>query len=697
MISVCRDRLLRSEAWRAWRNLWHDYLLPLLRLFVLLPVLASLLASVLLLNNGQMREILLRLGDQLDFLSLVSGLLGLAIFSLVLFFHIKANTSGRYVALYSHVSQMRLPWALRSARLSLAYLLAALPFLAVAWVITGLPFGKDKIVPLLAVWLAMLVLSLAGLGLLDRLRFSPPVYKTYVPLVSAALIFCPLLIDREYLIYGARAAGPLALVGIELASMFVLATLAVRFARAYGRIVPYVIGLWLFAFLVTTIASYTPSLLAMLSGTQQSTQNEKQAEEAAAAETKPLDTELATAFKAWLGHDPNGDRAKGSVYIVAAEGGGIYAATAAATFLATLRSDCPPCAERVFAITGVSGGAVGAALYSAASLVENKGEPAPRVREVLQADHLSPVLSVFVPGLVLDLTEDFVDRALAPLGIELSMRLSRYVTRRDQMLERSLECPGNPFADGCDAGAGDGFRASLAEHWNGGARYGLILNTTAESGKTVAFAPFALKDLRDPDLTSFLDAPYGLKADEISAVAAASASARFPLVLPPYVSNGRNFVDGGYADNSGLASAGAIFQSLREVAPARDIRLIVLTSVTSSQDEDQNVTSKFRDLAVPLYALWNVRARIGPQKVARTINQFGGQSGMLVDVLQTGGDFFLGWTISQDTMHKISCQLGMGTCDLNAAAVLTREKNRQAYCRIVTGKSGDCKVPSSAL
>jgi hypothetical protein len=47
------------------------------------------------------------------------------------------------------------------------------------------------------VWLAMLVLSLAGLGLLDQLRLSPRVYKTYVPLVSAALIFCPLLINAE--------------------------------------------------------------------------------------------------------------------------------------------------------------------------------------------------------------------------------------------------------------------------------------------------------------------------------------------------------------------------------------------------------------------------------------------------------------------------------------------------------------------
>ncbi len=53
------------------------------------------------------------------------------------------------------------------------------------------------------------------------------------------------------------------------------------------------------------------------------------------------------------------------VFIIAAEGGGIYAASAAATMLAILQDAVPEFSEHVFAISGVSGGAIGAAIFRA--------------------------------------------------------------------------------------------------------------------------------------------------------------------------------------------------------------------------------------------------------------------------------------------------------------------------------------------
>jgi hypothetical protein len=693
MISACRERLLRSEIWRAWRNIWHDYLLPLLRLFVLLPVLASVLAFSLLATNGQMREILMRIAEQLDLASLAFGLMGLGVFGSAVFFHIKANTSGRYKALYSHSSQIRLPWWMRGLRISLAYFFAGFPFAAVAWVIISLPFDAGTRLPLLLVWLVVLVLLLFVLRGLDAVRFSTRTYRTSIPLVSAALVFSPLFVQADYLIYYARAAGPLALTGLQLASGFIIATLLVRLIRAYWSIVPYAAALWLVALLVVVVGGRFIAPFEQLQPSAPVT-----AEPRAPDATR---THLAAAFDAWLNQPSHRGRRDGPIYIVAAEGGGIYAASAVATFLTALKQDCAPCAGRVFAITGVSGGAVGAALYSAASLFDDGvEEEGARVREVLQADHLSPVLTVLVPDLVLSLSEDLAGLILYPLGLELPWHLTDYVTRRDAMIERSLECPGNPFAAGCAQSSGRGLRASLAEHWAGGARHALILNTTAESGATVAFAPFPLRDLGDPDLSSFLDKPYALTPDKISAVTAASASARFPLVLPPYVSNRRNFVDGGYADNSGLASAGAIFQSLTAAArsiqsapDARtiDIRLILLTSAEASGYGAPGIadSSGFRDLAVPFYALLNVRARIGPQNVARTINQFGGQTGRLVDVLQIGSNFFLGWTISQTTIDRIACHVGVGACGHDHGPAKVRDKNRKGYCRIVNSVEPD--------
>ena len=53
------------------------------------------------------------------------------------------------------------------------------------------------------------------------------------------------------------------------------------------------------------------------------------------------------------------------VYLVAAEGGGIYAAYRAALFLTNLQDQCPRFGHHLFAVSAVSGGSLGASIYSA--------------------------------------------------------------------------------------------------------------------------------------------------------------------------------------------------------------------------------------------------------------------------------------------------------------------------------------------
>ena len=64
------------------------------------------------------------------------------------------------------------------------------------------------------------------------------------------------------------------------------------------------------------------------------------------------------------------------VYIVAAQGGGIYAAYQAAIFLARMQDLCPAFKDHLFAISSVSGGSVGAAVFHAA--LETVAAKAPR-------------------------------------------------------------------------------------------------------------------------------------------------------------------------------------------------------------------------------------------------------------------------------------------------------------------------------
>src|SRR5215467_7277200 len=76
---------------------------------------------------------------------------------------------------------------------------------------------------------------------------------------------------------------------------------------------------------------------------------------------------VADRFKTWI-TQPQRSAARSKpypVFIIAVEGGGIYAATAASLFLAKLQDANPDFAQHVFAISAVSGGAIGATIFQA--------------------------------------------------------------------------------------------------------------------------------------------------------------------------------------------------------------------------------------------------------------------------------------------------------------------------------------------
>jgi hypothetical protein len=148
-------------------------------------------------------------------------------------------------------------------------------------------------------------------------------------------------------------------------------------------------------------------------------------------------------FSTWLSNRKDLDAYQQSkkpypVYVIAAQGGGIYAAYHAAAFLAAMQDRCPSFAQHIFAISSVSGGSMGAAVF--AGLVSSHGRntssepctldetlPNPvfsqQVDSVLQADFLSPVLAGA-------LFPDFIQQFL-PIPIPSLDRARR--------LERSLE------------------------------------------------------------------------------------------------------------------------------------------------------------------------------------------------------------------------------------------------------------------
>src|SRR5262249_4658032 len=107
------------------------------------------------------------------------------------------------------------------------------------------------------------------------------------------------------------------------------------------------------------------------------------------------------------------------VFVVSAEGGGLRAAYYTALVLASIQDRCPAFAQHTFAISGVSGGSLGAAVFAALAARSAKnqaglscnlnlpmaGDMATKADKILRQDFLSPLLAF---GLYPDLAQRFL-------------------------------------------------------------------------------------------------------------------------------------------------------------------------------------------------------------------------------------------------------------------------------------------------
>jgi hypothetical protein len=267
-----------------------------------------------------------------------------------------------------------------------------------------------------------------------------------------------------------------------------------------------------------------------------------------------------------------------TVVLVAAAGGGLRAAYWTAVSLGVLQDRITNFNRNVFAISSVSGGSVGASVY--ASLVRDasrgkadcvKGESAQQpvfancMRRFMEDDYLSPVLAKMV-------APDFVQSFLPFPWSQLD---------RSSALEGSWESSYSKLTG--DSTLSHRFLA-LYDSTQPAAVPALFLNTThVESGRRYIMASLTRGDSSQPfreshrnmhdseDLLRLLESDLKLST-------AAHNSARFTYVSPP----GRiqrndtlefgHVVDGGYFENSGLATLREILEAL----PAGRSKAIVL-------------------------------------------------------------------------------------------------------------------------
>jgi hypothetical protein len=277
-------------------------------------------------------------------------------------------------------------------------------------------------------------------------------------------------------------------------------------------------------------------------------------------------------FNSWLRGRKDLDEFKGRpypVFIVTAEGGGITTAYYTALVLGAIQDSNPAFAQHVFAISSVSGGSVGTAVYAGlnakcqptqieklpteANLRNSAGPWQTSADKILRDDYLSPLLAALM-------YPDLVQRFL-PFPVNSWDRARSLEERLELSWTRGASCTGEAVT------GSDELSQPYYDFWkdfDNGAVPAIYFNTTSvERGERMVITRMSSNDGFFDNVETLaqmnetVDPPFST---------AACLSARFPFITPAgYIrAAGHKFryVDGGYYENSGTDTANDILNAL---------------------------------------------------------------------------------------------------------------------------------------
>jgi predicted acylesterase/phospholipase RssA len=354
------------------------------------------------------------------------------------------------------------------------------------------------------------------------------------------------------------------------------------------------------------------------------------------------------------------------IFVVNADGGGVRAAWWAASILATLQDQQRAFATRVFAISGVSGGSLGAAVFAARAA----HSPAPQsacaelswracADRALARDLLSPTVGAMV------ISDAF-----------------RAVTRIDRLPDRATALEKSFERAWADAFGRDTFGEPFADLWvndNLMRVPSLLLNATeASTGRRLVLGPVPLFRANEEraDLGALLD------RRSLRLSTAVLLSARFPglspagwLSAPDRTDLGTVVVDGGFIDNSGATSAADAIAALRAAAEELELPKVLPVALMISNDpvppNHQHVSAgprpqsafaatTFGSLVSPVMTLDKLRrlttARAKHEYRVRVIRS----GGLVLDSFDLRADsrtYPLGWMLAAGTREYMGRQI----------------------------------------
>jgi hypothetical protein len=395
---------------------------------------------------------------------------------------------------------------------------------------------------------------------------------------------------------------------------------------------------------------------------------------AAPVESRP---EIGPAFDSWyrrLQRDYGHER-EHPVFIVATEGGGIRAAYWTAAVLTSLTDNIPGFSDHLFAISGVSGGSLGAAVYTSLLFTRRDGGYRLEARNidyelssgeegrlrtaaklVLAQDALAPTLAAMMQP---DVAQRFIPGAFLP--------------DRARALEEAWEHAWSRVV--ADDGVPDRtFSSGFLSMMRGREDHlpSLFLNgTTVETGQRIIAS-----NLRTGALANSIDLFEAIGRD-MPVSTAVDNSTRFTYVSPAGTlrrggTGGRSplqcepgsrcehVVDGGYFENSGAVTASEILSVItaRGDAKLRPYIIFISYDVKSPAPIESSLFSN--EVLSPLRALLSTREGRGTLAVAELKRRAPWFTFQLTQDTVGGNTtvFPLGWLLADRTRNQIDAQMG---------------------------------------
>jgi hypothetical protein len=404
-------------------------------------------------------------------------------------------------------------------------------------------------------------------------------------------------------------------------------------------------------------------------------------------ETIPADVDarpsVSTAFDQWFerlqAQHPPGPDGKYPVLLVATEGGGIRAAYWTAAVLTSLTDTVPSFSDHLFAISAVSGGALGSAVYDA--LLVRRGDYAVRLdevdytpqgaehyslrlaaKEMLSEDALAPTLAAMMQP---DFAQRFVPFAFLP---DRARALQGGWERAWRSTISTQGAPDDLFAGGFLAMLRGKERTLPSLFLNG---------TIVETGQRIIATNLRITDADNhQDLAKTVDL-FGAIGADVSVSTAVNNSARFTYVAPagtllraPRGTGGsplkcdpgqrcEHVVDGGYFENSGSATVSDLLSTLAASKYAPRIQPHVIFIQFQMANPAPVTGEKFgNELLSPVRALLNVREAHADLATDELQRRVGTANYTTFNLVQTKAVFPLGWLLADRTRNLMDAQMG---------------------------------------